>query len=243
MSDIFREVEEEVRREQVEKLWKKYGDYVIAGVALVIIAVAGFQLYRVYEQREANKASVAYSAAEQMLDAGQPGAVVPEFSALAKNAPGGYAKVARLAQADALFGSGERGAAIKLYEQIANDSDPYLGAVARLHAAWAIADGASRSEVESLLGPLTTPAGPWRSMAQEVIAYEDLRAGDNDGALRIYRQIASDPNAPSALLTRARAMKSFLGAGGDANFGTVPAPTPAQTAKAAPRNPQGAPVR
>jgi hypothetical protein len=243
VSDIFREVEEEVRRERYEKLWKKYGDYVIAAAALVVIGAAGSQLYRVYEQREAEKASVAYAAAEQMLNAGQPGAVVPEFTALARNAPGGYAQVSRLAQADALFGAGERGAAIKLYEQIADSSDPYLGAAARLHAAWAIADGASRSEVESLLGPLTDPASPWHRLAQEVLAYEDLRAGDTAHALNAYQQIVADPDAPAQLRARSEAMTRFLKAGGDADFGAVPPATPAHAA--ATRSPVSgsAPVR
>jgi hypothetical protein len=227
VSDIFREVEEEVRREQYEKLWQKYRDHVIAVAALVVIAVAGYQLYRVYEQREADKASVAYAAASQLLDGGQPRAAEPEFAYLAKNAPGGYAKLARLTEADVLFAAGDHVAAIKLYEQIANGGDPYLGPIARLHAAWATVDGASKPELESLLAPLTDPSSPWRSMAQEVLAYEDLRMGNNAEALKAYQRLASDSNAPASLHTRATAMVRFLKGGGDINYGHVPQPKPA----------------
>ena len=243
MSDIFREVEEDVRRERYEKLWKQYGDHIIAAAALVIIAAAGVQLYRVYEQREANKASLAYEAAAQLLDAGQPRAAEPQFAALARSAPGGYAKVSRLAEADALFGAGDRGAAVRLYEQIADGNDPYLGAVARLHAAWALVEAAPASEVEALLAPLLDRTSSWHSLAWEVVAYEDARSGNAAAALKIYQEIAADPNAPSALLTRARAMVRFLKAGGDANIGKVPLSTTAQTPASTRSNTGGPRVR
>lgn len=236
MADIFREVEEEVRREHWEKLWKQYRDHIIAAVALVIIGVAGFQLWRVYEQRETAKASMAYQAAAQLLESGQPRAAEPQFAALAKSAPAGYAGLARLAQADALFGAGEHNAAISLYKQIANGSDPYLAAAARLHVAWAIADEAPRSELETLLAPLTDPTSAWRSLALEVLAYSDLRAGNVTPAIKSYQQLASDPNAPSSLHTRAQAMVRFIDGGGAVEYGHVPPPkmTPALTPPSTP---------
>ncbi|HEY6578171.1 MAG TPA: tetratricopeptide repeat protein [Rhizomicrobium sp.] len=243
MTDIFREVEEDVRREQYEKLWNKYRDHIIAAAALVVIAVAGFQLYRVYEQREVNKASIAYQAAAQLLDGQQPRAAEPDLAALAKSAPGGYAKLARLAQADALFAAGDHVAAIRLYEQIANSNDPYLGAVARIHAAWAIADGASKPEIETLLAPLTDPTNPWHSLAQEIFAYEDMRAGDAAQALKSYQALAADPNAPSSLHTRATAMVRFLKGGGDINYGQVPQPAPAHVNAIPANKTKGPPVR
>jgi hypothetical protein len=43
MSDIFQEVEEDVRRERYEKLWKKYGNYIIALAVLIVAGVAAWQ--------------------------------------------------------------------------------------------------------------------------------------------------------------------------------------------------------
>jgi hypothetical protein len=222
VSDIFREVEEEVRRERIEKLWKKYGDHIVAAAALVVVGVAGFELYRVYEQREALKASANFAASAEYMERGQAAVAAAGFATVAKNAPSGYAKVSQLAEADALFASGRRGDAIRIYEQIAKGSDPYLGALARIHAAWAIVDGAPRSDVEELLAPLSNPTNPWHNLAREILAYEDIRSGNPAGALKTYQAIAADSSAPSALHTRAAAMARFLKAGGDENFGTVP---------------------
>jgi hypothetical protein len=245
VTDIFREVEEDVRREQYEKLFKKYRDHLIAALALVIIGVAGYQLYRVYELRASEKASVAYSAAGQLLESGQPRAAEPQFAELAKSAPSGYAKLSQMAQADALFAANDHNAAIKLYQQIANQGDPYLAAVARLHAAWTIVDGAPKAEVETLLAPLTDPNNAWHDLAREILAYADLRAGDQAAALAIYQQLVSDPNAPSSLHTRATAMVRFLNGGGAINYGHVPPPPkPAQALPSpSPANPKGPPVR
>lgn len=242
MSDIFREVEEEVRRERYERLWKKYRDHITAAGALIIIGVAGYQLYRVYEQREENKASIAYAAATEMLDRGQAAAAAPQLAAIAKTAPGGYAAVAKLAEADALFSQGQKEDALRLYQQIANGNDPYLGAAARLHAAWAIADSAPRSDIETLLGPLLDKANGWHQLAREIIAYEDMRSGDTAAALRAYRDIAADPATPNALKSRADAMARFINAGGDANYGTVPEPKPALLSRSVNQR-GGTPVR
>lgn len=243
MADIFKEVEEDVRRERYEQLWKKYHDYIIAAAALVVIGAAAIQLYRVYEQRQEEKAAVAYAAAMQMLDSGQPGAAIPQLVEVANTSPSGYAKVARLAQADAMFMAGSRGAAMRIYEQIASGSDPYLSAVARLHAAWAAVDGSSGSELQTLLGPLTDPGNPWRELAREVLAYHDLRSGNTAAALTAYRELAADSDARSSLRARAKAMVLFLEAGGDANFGTVPLPKPPASPAQATRSPTGVPLR
>ena len=45
MSDIFREVDEEVRREQLKKLWDRYGNFVIAALILVVVGVAAWRGY------------------------------------------------------------------------------------------------------------------------------------------------------------------------------------------------------
>jgi hypothetical protein len=242
LADIFREVEEEVRRERYEKLWQKYRDHIIALAALVLIGVAGYQLYRVYEQREEAKASIAYAAAAEMLDRGQAAAAAPQLAALAKSAPGGYAAVARLAEADALLAEGRKDDAIRIYQQIANGNDAYLGGAARLHAAWAIADSAPRSDVEALLAPLLDNSSAWQPLAREIIAYEDLRSGDKAAALRAYREIAADKDVPGGLKGRADAMARFINAGGDVNFGSVPEPKPGE-ASLAPKRRGGVRVR
>ena len=119
MSDIFREVEEDVRRERLEKLWKQYGDYVIAGVAVIVVGVAGYKLWQHYEAQQLAKASVAYSAAIELSNGDRNTEAAQVFAKIAKNAPSGYAVIAKLAEADALVADGRAADGVALYKSIA----------------------------------------------------------------------------------------------------------------------------
>jgi hypothetical protein len=233
VTDSFREVEEEVRRERFEQLWKKYGDYIIAGAALIVIAASGFQLWRVYQQREQAKAAATYAVASQMLDGGASGAAAITFDKLAQTAPGGYAQLALLQKANALYASGNIAQAVDAYKQVAAKGDPMLAPVARIRAAWATVETAPSSDIDTLLKPLLDPSSPWRAMAREIIAYDDYRNGAIAKALSEFQAIAKDKDTPAAVRRRSEVMAEYLAAGGDQNYGTVPPPPrPAQ-----PQNP------
>jgi hypothetical protein len=233
VTDIFHEVEEEVRRERWEKLWKEYGDYIIAAAAFIVIAAAAWQLWRFYEQREQLRSSSEYLAAQQLLDSGQAPAAAEAFGKLAASAPHGYAAISRLQEAGALLTAGRTPDAVKLYMEIANGDDPILANVARIRAAWALAETASRADLEKLLAPLTDPSNAWNPMAREILAYSDYRNGKTAAALAEYKRLSTDKKSPDTLRQRSLAMATYLGAGGGGNYGTVP-DAPAPKAAAAP---------
>jgi hypothetical protein len=242
VSDIFHEVEEEVRRERYEQLWKEYGDYVIAAAAFLIIAVAGWQLWRTYEQREQLRASAQYAAAMQLLQSGQSPAAAQAFGKLAGDAPGGYAKAARLEEAGALLAAGRTPDAIKLYTEVASGNDELLAGVARIRLAWATVDSTTRDQLQSQLATLLDPGSAWNPMAREILAYSDLRDGATAKALAEYKSLAADKNAPQALHERASAMANFLAAGGGRDYGTIPRPAP-QATPTPDTTPQGTPPK
>jgi hypothetical protein len=238
VSDIFHEVEEEVRRERYEQLWKEYGDYVIAAAAFLIIAVAGWQLWRYYEQRAQLRASVEYSAAMQLLQSGQAPAAAEAFGKLAGDAPGGYAKVSRLQEASALLAAGRTADAVKLYNEVASGSDEILANVARIRLAWATVDNTPRAQLQSQLAPLLDPGSSWNPMAREILAYADFRDGATAQAAAEYKKLAADKNAPAALHERAFAMANFIGAGAGRDYGTLPQPKIPQTTEKTPQGKQ-----
>ena len=244
MSDIFREVEEEVRRERFEQLWKQYGDDVIAAVALIIIAIAGYELWQRYELNQREKASETFFAAQQLAETGDFSKATPAFAVLARDAPNGYAEMARLSQAGALLVAGQRLEAVAIYKSIAADDSGPIGSVALIRAGWVLADNAPRSDVEKLLAPLTDPKSAWRHSANEILAYADFHAGALKKAQAEFQSIADDKDAPETLRRRSAAMADFLKAG-TGNFGTVPAPVkpaaPATPPVTAPGAANGAP--
>jgi hypothetical protein len=226
LSDIFREVEEDVRRERIEKLWKQYGDYAIAGVAVLVLAVAGWQFYKSYHAKEIIRASDAYSAAAVKAGSGDAAGAAADFGKLSKDAPSGYATLAKLQQANSLLAAGNTGDAVGIYEQIERGSDTSLAAVARLRHAWAIVDLAPKKDVDALLAPLTDPTSDWKYSAREVLAYSDYHNGDSKTATAEFKKLGADKSAPANLRQRAMAMAAFLQAGGGADSGIVPPPEP-----------------
>jgi hypothetical protein len=234
LSDIFREVEEEVRRERLEKIWKLYGDYIVAGIALLVIAVAGYELYTRYEANQRMQASENLLAAETAAAGGDYAKATDAYATVAKDAPGGYAKMAKLGQASALLATGQRDEAIAIYKSVAADGGP-IGDVALIRAGWAMAETAPRADVQALLAPLTDPTTPWNSMAREILAYADFHAGQTSAAQQEFAALAADKAVPQAIRTRAEGMATFLKQGGFNNYGTVPKPVAPPAA--APANP------
>jgi len=234
LSDIFREVEEEVRRERFEQLWKQYGDYVIAGVALIVIAIAGYELWQRYEQNQRIKASETLMAGQQLAEAGDFGRAAPAFAVIAKDAPRGYAQMARLSEASVLLATGKRDEAVAVYKSVAAEDSGPIGQIALLRAGWASVDIASRADLQALLGPLSDPASPWRHNVRELLAYADYRAGRLAAARVQFQAIADDKDAPDPMRQRASAFAALIKSGGLANYGTVPPPAPLPPATPAP---------
>ena len=239
MSDIFHEVEEEVRRERFEKLWKQYGDYIIAGVAAIVIGVAGYKLWTRYEDQQRFNASKTFIAAEEAAEAGNTAQAQAMFGKLAQSGPGGYSTIAKLSEANTLLISGKKNDAITIYKSIADKDKSPLGDVARMRAAWAEADSAPRGELETLLAPLTLETSEWRFLAREVLAYADYRAGAMEQARKEFQALADDKASSQGLRDRAHAMATFIATGAGRTFGAVPlperAPTPLQPSEGQPQ--------
>lgn len=224
MTDIFQEVEEDVRRERFEKLWKQYGDYIIAGVAAIAVAVAGFQLWTKYETRKRLEASQTFMRAQAAADQGDFQGATQNFGQLAKSGPSGYATVATFSQANNQLAAGKKSEALAIYKSLAaKDSSP-IGSAARIRAAWIMVETDQKADLEAWLAPLNAQTNAWHYMAQEVLAYADYRAGALDAAQREYQALGTEKDAPNGVRARSTAMATFLKAGGDKNFGTVPRP-------------------
>ena len=219
MSDIFREVEEDVRRERAKNIWKRFGAYIIAAGVLVFLGIGGWQLWQRHERQEREKLSDQFLAAQRITN---PRDAANAFVDLSRTGKGGYGLVARLAQANAMFASGQGKPAIDLYKEIAASDNGTIGSVARLRAAWASVDISTRTQLAELLKPFDQAENPWRQNAQEVLAYADYRALDMKSAQTKYAAIAADPQSPDSLKARARAMAEFIKNGGARDFGTVP---------------------
>lgn len=227
MSDIFQEVEEDVRRERYEQLWKKYGNYLIAAAAVLVLAVAGYQAWRNYDLSQREKVSDLLRAASQTAAAGNAPKAETDFAALAKDAPSGYATLAKFHLAGAYLAQGKRDQALALLRELAASSDPLIANTARLRLAWTMADASPKAEIVTLLQPLTAADSPWRFAASEVLAYVDLKNGARTQAQTEYQKLATELDAPANLRQRAAGIAEYLRANPDGGLAAAAAPPPA----------------
>ena len=210
MSDIFQEVEEDVRRERYEQIWKKYGNYIIAAAAVVVLAVAGYQAWQRYDLSQRQQVSDRFRDASQAAQTGNMTKAESDFTALTKDAPSGYATLAKFHLAGAYLAQGKRDPAIALLRELAASSDPIISSTARLRLAWTLADASPKSEIVTLLDPLMAADNPLRFAASEVLAYVDLKSGSRAQALAEYQKLSLDTQAPANLRQRAAGISEFL---------------------------------
>jgi len=227
VSDIFQEVEEDVRRERYEQIWKKYGNYIIAAAAVVVAAVAGYQAWQRYDLSQRQQVSDRFREASQAAQTGNMTKAESDFTALTKNAPSGYATLAKFHLAGAYLAQGKRDPAVALLRELAGSSDPIISSTARLRLAWTLADASPKSEIEILLQPLMAADNPWRFAASEVLAYVDLKGGLRAQAQAEYQKLSLDAQAPANLRQRAAGISEFLKANPPSGApATSPPPAP-----------------
>ena len=214
MSDVFREVDEEVRHEQWVKLWKAYGHYAIAGVVSVVLVVAGGVGWKEYRTGRQQAESEQFTAAGELLAAGQPELASQRFALLADNASTGYGTLARLREAAALAAAGNATGAVAVLDRLAvdDDADPVLRELAALLAVYQLMDSASRDELDGRLAPLLADGSPWHSSARELSGVLAARGGEAGRAREIFTAIVEDTTAPQAVRSRAAGMLAILDA-------------------------------
>jgi hypothetical protein len=211
VSELFDEVDEEVRREQLKKLWDRYSIFIVAGALLIIAGVGGWRGYQYFEAKKAAEAGGAFDKAVELSDANKHAEAEAAFNELAARAPSGYRMLARL-RAAAEVASRDPKAAAKLYDDIAADRS--VGAeqqdLARIRAAGLLVDSAAYSEMLQRLESSTGPEATFRHTARELLALSAWRANDTAAARKWLDLIANDGETPPSLRSRAEALQALL---------------------------------
>ncbi len=212
VSDIFQEIDEELRRENFAKLWTRYGKYVIALAVVVVLATAGFTQWRQYQLRQREAEGARYVAALDLARQGKDKDAADEFALIARDASGGRAVLARFEQAALKAKSGDSQGAAALYDALAADSSVdqvYRDAAMLLAAQYELKSGDPKAVIDKL-APLTALTNPWHPSALELTALAQLKSGDKKAAAATYRRVADDLGAPQDLRARATEMIAAL---------------------------------
>jgi hypothetical protein len=212
LSDIFREIDEELRRDNLQQLWTRYGRYLIGLAVLAVVATAAVMGWREYQLHQREAEGVRYAAALELARQGKNAEAADAFAVLAQGGSAGRAALARLAEAAAKAQAGDVDGAVAVYDQLAADStaDPIFRDVATLMSARYALDKGDPMAVVARLVPLASPTSPWHGLALELTAAAELKAGDTAKARADFELLAKDVSVSQGVRQRATEMQAAI---------------------------------
>jgi hypothetical protein len=215
VTDIFQEVDEEVRREQLKKLWDRYGNYLVALCVLIVVGVAAWRGYDWWQARNAAEAGAAFEQAVTLAEAGKHPEAEAAFAKLGTDGTAGYRVLARLREAAELARTDSK-AAVAAYDGIAadNSSGQVIEDLAAVRAGFLLVDTAPYPEIRTRLEPLTADGRAFRHSAREVLALSAWKSGDMTAAQQWTNLIMTDPQTPPGTRSRAEVLSELIAANG-----------------------------
>ena len=207
MADIFDEIDEDLKRDQMQLLWARYGKIVMAAVAAIVLLVALRQGYAAWQTSQAEASASAYQQALKSDD------VVTALEAQRGQLTNGYAMLAQFQIAAEQAARDDFAAAEASYLALASDAslDPLYQQAATLLSVMVAPQDTDVSALEARLSDLETAAGPWQAMALETGAGLTLRNGNKDAAVAKYKRLAEMADVPAGMRQRAERMIVMLG--------------------------------
>jgi hypothetical protein len=224
MTDIFREVDEDLRREQAKRLWDRFAPYVIALAVLIVAVTAGYRGWVYWQERQAAASGDRFLAALDLATAGKHAEAITALEALTKDGSGNYPVLASFRIAAEKAGTGDVKGAVETFDAIAvnTTASPDIRTMARLRAGMLLVDTMPFPEFEKRIGDLASTGNVWRHSARELLGLAAWRTGDYDAARKYFDMINSDQDSPQDLRQRAQLMLSLI----TARLGAPPAKAP-----------------
>jgi hypothetical protein len=215
LADIFNEVDEEVRRERLQKLWERYGIYVIALAILIVAGMAAWRGYVWWDGKKAAAAGAAFESALTLSEEGKHAEADAAFAKIAAEAPAGYRLLARF-RAAAEAAETKPQDAVKAFDALAADSSigPTLQDLAAVRAGMLLVDSASLAQMKRRLDPVAEPGHAFRHTARELLALSAWRNHDFTAARHYLDQIAGDSETPPGTRARADVLSALIAADG-----------------------------
>ena len=201
---LFREIDEDLRQDEFQKLWKAYGKYALAGVVVLVLGVAGFKGWQSYDISAREALGVRFQSAADLVTAGNTDEALKMFFKIAEDG-GGYQMLARFNQARIYARQGDAGGAAAAYRALVGD-----GAIDSLYRDLAVILGAYQ-ELSDPGADLPARAKRRERLRAEISGLLARRANDRAKAKELFQGLANDPRAPQGVRARAQEMLSIIG--------------------------------
>jgi hypothetical protein len=209
---FLREVDDNLRRDQMVGLAKRWGRVVGAIVIVGLVTLALFLWWRSHRVEAQGAEGETLAAVLDDSQVGKATPADPRLAQLGQSSHDGYKGLAALTAASLAVHNNPADAA-KRYDAIANDgSQPQpVRDLAMIRATTMQFDTLPPAQVVARLKPLAVPGGAWFGSAGELTAAAQLKMDRRDLAGPLLALIAQDVNVPPTIRGRAASMATALG--------------------------------
>ena len=217
---FLREVDENLRRDQLRDIGRKYGWWLAAALLLFLGAVGGWLYWQDRQKAEAAAKSEALAQIYTDIGAGRLTNVPQRLDALAGRGKGAVRASALFTRAAVAIEQNDRATATAKFREIAADEDlaaPYRD-LALIRATSLEFDSIPPEQVIARLQPLAKPGNPWFGSAGELSALALLKQGKKTEAGRLFAAIAADRQVPETIRSRAVQIAGNLGVDASASL-------------------------
>ena len=214
VADVFQEVDEQLRSQQLQSLLRRGWPFAAAAAGLALIVALGIWGWNKHEADQDAKASIAYQAGMDAAGKGDLITADQKFAEVAASARPAYRALALMQEAQIRLEQKKPEDAVRLFDQAAKTTpDAIIGDSARLKAAWVLIDTKPLAEVEARLTPLTGSKSPYRSLAREALAMARLQAGKLDEAKGDFAVLSLSEDVSQPAQARAHAATEIIQSG------------------------------
>jgi hypothetical protein len=201
--NLLREVDEELRRDRMRDLWRRYGPILIAAAVGVVLIVAVSEGWNWYQNSNSAGSSDKLYAALDAADGGDLAAAQTALDDLAATGTGQYPLLAQFKDAAIQAKQGNTAEAVSMYDNIVNTApDQRVRELAMVLGAMILVDTGTQADVEGRVGSINTEDNPLRNSAREAIGLAQFKAGDLLGARTTFQAVIDDPLAPQQMVQR-----------------------------------------
>jgi hypothetical protein len=222
---FLREVDENLRRDQLRGAARKFGPLLIGAVILLLAAVGGWLYWQEKQKSDAATDSEHLAQVYTDIGAGKLQTVPQRLDMLAKDSPAAVRASALFTRAAVAIEQNDRPTAIAKYHEIAADkglASPHRD-LGLIRATTLEFDTIKPDQVIVRMAPMTKPGNPWFGSAGELTAMAMIKQGKKNEAGRLFAAIAADRQVPDSIRARAVQIAGSLGVDASASM-----PTPAQ---------------
>ncbi len=215
---FIREVNDELRSEQLSGFWRRFRPFIIGGAALIVLGTAGYRGYEYWHTHNASVYGDAFLSALNMAKEGKTDEALTALQDLEKNGGGAYPVLARLRAATLLSEKGDKAGAVSAFNAVASDTSvpQVLRDLAKMRAAWILIDTGTYQQVSAEVEVMATQSQGMRHSAREALGLSAYKAGDMAKAKQWFQEIANDAESPRNVANRAQIMLDTIAASGKA---------------------------